>query len=688
MPILSWTARATMVAAAAALNAFACPGALAQAPANNLRENAQRLNFDGTGHMWMMHFATSEGAIPSTCGGGSSQDVWFVATAQQGEGGPVWARLCYTDWPFVLQVFRTDGAPSPSLGPQVVCRAVPAGGGGSNGVPGCGDEGLVTWTASPGESFLIRLACDPQVYFGGGFTLSTGSGTPATPVTPALSQGPDLVTGDCWGVTNFGTGTVNGVSVRAFGLGADAWNRGTQTVAWVPASPRHPVIAQNIYRDLNGRLDNVGIGWLKHGFASENATRYGPCATPFGDGQTLGPNCSDAYTSTQNGGRDDLGPRFDVNPMTGSFTPDWTPLVGPAPGNTTARRVQVPVSEWATPGAEYWVDTHYVSADDASWGNGRNNVSARRIVSIPTPDTYASTRIFEGGPGDTTKIGQTALEAWAERVSAATPGAVRTAVVDFHELTQPALTLAGTPSGVMKDCYGRFVLYSRVFDNADGTWTYLYGLYNINSHRAAAGVSLRMPPGPAASGFAFKAPLYHSGERIDNSPWLLSAPGDGRLTAAYNPAFPPTMSVANVGTVAAQPNYVYWGTMYTWSFTTAAAPASSQALAAGRLPALRIRLGRGPADATGYQGETVAVPVGSLHQPTVCTADVGRQGGLSGPDGALDNNDFVAFIGAFFAGDALTADLGAQGGLPGADNALDNNDFIVFIGAFFQGCQG
>jgi hypothetical protein len=71
---------------------------------------------------------------------------------------------------------------------------------------------------------------------------------------------------------------------------------------------------------------------------------------------------------------------------------------------------------------------------------------------------------------------------------------------------------------------------------------------------------------------------------------------------------------------------------------------------------------------------------------TACgRADLGRQGGLRGHDGELDNNDFVAFIDDFFDSDA-SADLGRQGGMPGRDDLLDNNDFVVFIDLFFHGC--
>jgi hypothetical protein len=646
--------RALVVTAAA----FFHPAAQAQAPANDTRAGAQQVFFDGSSHMWMMHFADSEGNVPSTCGGGPYQDVWFIATATT--TGAVWARACYLDWPSSFQVFRSDAAHT--LGAQVACKSVPAN--------GCGDAGLATWSALAGETFLIRLACLPQVYYGGGFTLTTGTGQPATPVPPPTAEGADIVTGDCWGVDSFGTDTVNGQTVRAFGLGGDGWNRGTQTLAWVGGTSRHPVIAQNMYRDLNGRFDNIGIGWLKHGFASENASRYGPCATHFGDESTLGTNCADAYTAAQNGGRGGLGPRWDVNPITGSFTGNWSALVGPTPTDVASRRLQVPTADWANPGAQYWVDVHYLSADDASWNNGRNNVSARRIVNIPASNTYNSTQIFSGS---TTEISTTALQAWANRTNAAFPGAVQIALVDFHELTQPALDVNGAASAVMKACYGQFQVYSRVTDNGNGTWNYLYGVYNVNSHRAAATLSLRVPANSSETNYTFKAPFYHSGERIDNSPWTSSKAG-GVRSFAFNPVFTPTMTITNIGTVSVQPNYVYWGSMYTYSFTCNTPPTIGTA---------RLKLGRTPANTTGYQGDTLAV--NGVKVPTACIADVGSQGGVLGPDGLLNNNDFVVFVDAFFDNNQTVADVGVQGGIAGSDNSLDSNDFIVFIDQFFGG---
>lgn len=69
-----------------------------------------------------------------------------------------------------------------------------------------------------------------------------------------------------------------------------------------------------------------------------------------------------------------------------------------------------------------------------------------------------------------------------------------------------------------------------------------------------------------------------------------------------------------------------------------------------------------------------------------CRADVGKQGGIAGADGQLDNNDFIVFIDAYFNGNMLIADVGSQGGVAGGDGMLDNNDFVVFIDVYFSGC--
>jgi agmatine/peptidylarginine deiminase len=68
-----------------------------------------------------------------------------------------------------------------------------------------------------------------------------------------------------------------------------------------------------------------------------------------------------------------------------------------------------------------------------------------------------------------------------------------------------------------------------------------------------------------------------------------------------------------------------------------------------------------------------------------CPADIGSQGGVAGPDGLLNNNDFVVFIDDFFTHNPV-ADVGSPGGAQGSDGAWDNNDLVVFIDSFFTPC--
>jgi len=77
--------------------------------------------------------------------------------------------------------------------------------------------------------------------------------------------------------------------------------------------------------------------------------------------------------------------------------------------------------------------------------------------------------------------------------------------------------------------------------------------------------------------------------------------------------------------------------------------------------------------------------IGRSLLPPCGQSDVGRTGGVDGPDGVLDNNDFIVYIDRFFAADQR-ADVGQTGGTPGADGVRDNNDFVVFIDRFFAGC--
>src|SRR5262249_23369315 len=91
-------------------------------------------------------------------------------------------------------------------------------------------------------------------------------------------------------------------------------------VPWLaPMEENHPLIMMALYRLLNGRLEQIGVSWMKHGFF---ATSYSDCTTcqDPSDGTYLGIGCSDTYSVSNNSNRNYLGPRSEVDPYTAVWT--------------------------------------------------------------------------------------------------------------------------------------------------------------------------------------------------------------------------------------------------------------------------------------------------------------------------------------------------------------------------------
>jgi hypothetical protein len=79
--------------------------------------------------------------------------------------------------------------------------------------------------------------------------------------------------------------------------------------------------------------------------------------------------------------------------------------------------------------------------------------------------------------------------------------------------------------------------------------------------------------------------------------------------------------------------------------------------------------------------------------PSGCTvADIASTSASPGPDGCLNNGDFVLFFASFLAGceqpggiPCNPADIARTDGSPGPDGRVDNGDFLQFITALFRG---
>jgi len=352
----------------------------------------------------------------------------------------------------------------------------------------------------------------------------------------AQSVGPDVIVGNITDVGNYGT---DGSGVYAYALGTDACNIGTASIPWSTANNHHPVIGQHIYRlkpvagQAYSRFEQIGLSWLKHGFAAAGGSTCSACQGGGGGG--LGVGCSDPYGASLNGSQSN-GCRSDVNATTGYFP--YPPTAFPAAPATIGRRIQcaaADVDPALNAGALYWGEAHYVTPDDALAGNGLNNASYRRMI--------FSAGSFGGSFSGGTVQQLPAVYAWQAQDAA----------------------VQITPVDVAND--GRYFVARKVTDLGGGNWHYEFYVHNLNSDRSAWGFTVDFPAGTTISGAGFRDISYHSGEIWNGTDWTPSINGN-------------SINFATTQTYAQNPNAnaLRWGTGYNFWFDATASGEAAKTL--------------------------------------------------------------------------------------------------------------
>ncbi len=314
---------------------------------------------------------------------------------------------------------------------------------------------------------------------------------------PDGDLGPDVVVFDLPSTYNWGTdGTV-----RAYSVGTTSCNRGDTPLSWISSTNQHPVIAQNLYRVTladppaeHGKIEMLGMSWLKNGFVSINTNACGTCQNPPLGGSQLGVGCADPYSASLNGSQSRLGPRSDVNAFTGYFV---YPHPDPTGNPTVAGRLQVEPSEIISDPTtySYFVEGQYIAPDDAGWPNGvntgpnnsMNNASHREVL-------VSGTNLDTIGP---TEEGRPAIYAWQD--------------------LDPTVTIRE----VLVPGEGLFIVGYKVGDNGDGTWHYEYAVFNLNSDLSGKSFSVPIRADSVITNTAFRDVDYHSGEPYDLTDWAV-----------------------------------------------------------------------------------------------------------------------------------------------------------------------
>lgn len=306
--------------------------------------------------------------------------------------------------------------------------------------------------------------------------------------------GPNIIVGDI-PTTTFNTTSqqINGVWYDAFSFGTTSCNTGNANVLWQAfPSNEHPAISQNLYKLKDGRFEQIGMSWLKHGFTALTGNVCG-CTCNGNGGSVLGVGCSDPYGASLNAGQSSAGPRWQVNAHTGFF-----PMGGPANptwSGSVARRLRVAHADLEPSSATvlYFAETYYVSKHECSVGNQNDSASYRR-VNI----TQTSTNPPE----------------WSTSISAANLTQRERAGIRAWKAHDPTVV----ETDIQLPNEGLFILAAKVTDIGNGMWHYEYALENLNSD--ASGYSF-MVPMPAAdqlvvTNVGFHDVDYHSGDAMNN----------------------------------------------------------------------------------------------------------------------------------------------------------------------------
>lgn len=342
--------------------------------------------------------------------------------------------------------------------------------------------------------------------------------------------GPDVIVGDLYGSSNFGT--VSGKA--AFSIGTVSCNVGDAPLAWYANTTQHPVISQNLYRLSNGRFQQLGQAWLKHGFCALQGTVCSPC-TPGGDCSALFPGCSDPYDASLNGQQSGLGPKSEVNAFTGAFPYPW---INQGSGSgATFKRLQAATSMLGTAGAQYYTSSMYVQPQDATGGYGLNNQSYR-TCNVTFNSAQSRWEIAHTG---TTQRTKPALQAWRDA----------DATVQIVNFDVPG--------------EGRFIVAMKATSLGGGNWHYEYAVQNLNSDRSGQSFVIPIPAGTSVTNIGFSDVDYHSGEPYALTDWT-SAVSSNQITWS-------TQTHAQ----NANANALRWDTIYNFWFDANAAPVQGSA---------------------------------------------------------------------------------------------------------------
>ncbi len=449
--------------------------------------------------------ATNDGSA-SFDGGLPSPDVWYTFTST--EGGRLRLDTCGASWDTVLSIH--SGCPGTTAN-QLACND-----------DSCATQSVLSQRVDPNVTYWIRVA---------GWQAANGPFALHVSISPNSPPGADILIGELTTLEQYGRlGDVVGC-----GLDSPVCNAGDEPLDWFGnPDPRHPFMVANVFRLWQGRFEQIGQSWVKHGFGAGQDNACGLGCDPHPDATRLGVGCSDTYSASLNAVQTLLGPRSEINPWTGAFTFEGSHLdTGQGGHDAVEHRLELrdgDIDPATHPGASYFCEMYVVAHDDV------NHLSSVAWEPIEISGAPGGTWSFDVG-ASFTRVGP-AIEAWT---------------------TATRTTIQQAPADD-----GRAILAVEASDNGDGTWHFEYALCNFDMDRQVGSLSIPMTPDVLITNIGFSAVPSHD-EGYTNDPWSSTRDGQS-LTWATVPFQTNPFS-----------NPIRWGTTYSFRFDASAPPVSTTA---------------------------------------------------------------------------------------------------------------
>ena len=381
----------------------------------------------------------------------------------------------------------------------------------------------------------LTLACTLTLF------LAAGGMAAWSHSAAAGGNGPDVTVFSLPSTFNWGSSD----GFRAYSVATTSCNIGNEPLMWCDEnlsfcdSNEHPVIGQNMYRLKDGRFEQIGMSWLKHGFLSLNLSSpecgNGTCIDPPEGGRQLGVGCTDPYGSQLNGFTP-LGPRSEVNATTGSFPFPHAVVASPTVVDQRMKVAEADLDPALNEGALYWVEGQYIAPDDAVAENGLNNASYRAVT-------------VSEGSFSLNMQGSTVRE---------------TAAIFAWRSADPEVEI------VLADVQGsrplqRYHVGRRV-TGTDTGWHYEYAIHNMNSDRSARSFTIQFPPGTVITDAGFHDIEHHSGEDYATTDWDVAVNNVAGTVSWSTDTF----------AVDELANALRWGSMFTFWVDASASPVNLQ----------------------------------------------------------------------------------------------------------------